>query len=268
MGSHQRYRPHWLLPVQARIIALGVVAAVTSAAGLVVTPAASASTGTTVYSSTGSGYEVSGRWFHYVKTRIELPTNALCAQLYKVVHPGTFSVMTELSSPDTYVQLVISNTPTSAGCGKYAATWVHDGTVTAVPFPMAAGDRIKMWTFYDQTSPPISGEHSVGRHLFNATTGAGSAVGDLANATFTNAQIIGGFGSFTAPATQFRAFEFTNSAVETYTGARGTLTGPWTTSQVVMTSNGQSSGAVEASSPVLWDGGRNFGTWARAATSG
>jgi hypothetical protein len=267
MGSYQRHRPPWLLPVRARIAALGALATVASAAGFVVTSAASASTGTTVYSSTGSGYELAGRWFHYIKTRIELPTNALCARLYKIVHPGTFSVMTELSNPDTYVQLVISNTPTSTGCGKYAATWVHDGTVTAVPFPMAAGDRIKMWTFYAQTSPPISGEHSVGGHLFNVTTGAGSAVGDLADATFTNAQILGSFGSFTAPASQFRAFEFTNSAAETYTGVRRTLTGPWTTSQVVMTSNGQSSGAVEASSPVLWDGGRNFGTWSRAAAS-
>lgn len=268
MGSPQRHRPLWPLSVRARIVALGVAVAVTSATGLVVGPTASASTGTTVYSSTGSGYAVSGRWFHYVKTRIELPTNALCAQIHKVVRPGTFSVMTELSSPDTYVQLVISDTPTSAGCGKYTATWVHDGTVTAVPFPMAAGDRIKMWTFYAQASPPINGEHSVGGHLFNVTTGAGSAVGDLANATFTNAQIIGGFGSFTAPASQFRAFDFTNSAVETYTGARGTLTGPWTTSQVVMTSNGQSSGTVEASNPALWDGGRNFRTWVRAAASG
>jgi hypothetical protein len=268
MGSYQRHRPPWLLPVRARIVALGVLAAVASAAGFVVAPAVSASTGTTVYSSTGSGYELAGRWFHYIKTRIELPTNALCARIYKVVHPGAFSVMTELSNPDTYVQLVISNTPTSMGCGKYAATWVHDGTVTAVPFPMAAGDRIKMWTFYAQTSPPINGEHSVGGHLFNVTTGAGSAVGDLANTTFTNAQILGSFGSFTFPASQFRAFEFTNSAAETYTGIRSTLTGPWTTSQVVMTSNGQSSGAVEASSPVLWDGSRNFGTWSRAASSG
>jgi hypothetical protein len=64
---------------------------------------------------------------------------------------------------------------------------------------------------------------------------------------------------------QFRAFEFTYSAAETYTGVRGTLIGPWTTHQVVMTSNGQSGGTVEAGSPVLWNGGRNFGTWVRAA---
>jgi hypothetical protein len=256
------------LSVGARIVALGTATAVASGAGLVLTPAASASTGTAIYSSTGSGYEVSGRWFHYIKTTTELPTNSLCAQLYKVVHPGTFSVTTELSGSDTYVQLIISDTPTSTGCGKYAATWVHDGTVTAVAFPMAPGNRIKMWTFYAQKSPLINGEHSVGGHLFNETTGAGSAVGDLANATFTRAQVAGGFGSFTAPAGQFRAFEFTNSVAETYTGVRAALTGPWTTSQVVMTSDGQSSGRVEASSPVLWDGGRNFGTWVRATASG
>ncbi len=209
MDRYQRRRLHWLLSVRARIIVLGAVATVAGAAGLVVTPAASAGTGATVYSSAGSGYEVSGRWFHYVKTSIELPTNALCAQLYKVVHPTGFSVITELSNAHSYVQLVISDTPTSTGCGKYTATWIHDGTVTAIPFPMAPGNRIKMWTFYAQKSPPVNGEHSVGGHLFNETTGAGSAVGDLANATFTNAQVMGSFGSITSPASQFRAFEFT-----------------------------------------------------------
>lgn len=264
MARCQPRRASWL-SARVRIVPIGILAATTLTAGVVLAPAASASTGGPIYSLSGSGYQVSGRWFHSIQTEVQLPSNAQCAQLYNVVHPGAFSVTVELGSPDPSAQLIISDVPTSSGCGSYTVEWNNAGTVTPDSFPMSPGDVIKMGVFYDQTSPPENGEHSLSGHLEDMTSGNGAVIGDLASATYTTAQIIGGFGSFAAPASQFRAFEFTHSAAETYTGHGGTLIGPWTTSQVVMTSNGQSSGTVEANSPILWDSGRAFGTWVRAA---
>jgi len=260
MGRYAVPCVNWLRAARGQIAAVAVIALT---AGAVYTPTASAASGTTFYSSSGSGYRLSGRWFDYIETEVQLPTNAECAQLYRVVHPGAFSVSAGLGNPNPSVQLVISDIPTSTRCGRYTAKLDHDGTVTLGPFAMSPGDKIRMWVLYAPNSPLISGQHSVSGHLLNLTRGDGTTIGDLASTTYTTAQVIGGFGSFSAPSGKFRAFEFTGSAAETYTGHKGTLTGPWTTSQVVMTSNGRSSGTVRASSPVLWNGGRNFGTWVR-----
>jgi len=260
MGRYEVPCANWLRAARGQIAAIAVIALT---AGAVFTPTASAATGTTIYSSSGSGYRLSGRWFDYIETKVQLPTNAECAQLYRVVHPGAFSVSVGLGNPNPSVKLIISDIPTSTRCGRYTAKLDNAGTVTPGPFAMSPGDRIQMWVFYAASSPLIGGQHSVSGHLLNLTRGDGTTIADLANTTYTTAQVIGGFGSFTAPSSQFRAFEFTDSAAETYTGHKGTLTGPWTTSQVVMTSNGRSNGTVKASSPVLWNGGRNFGTWVR-----
>jgi hypothetical protein len=260
MGRYQVPRVGWLRAARGQIAAIAVIALT---AGALFTPTASAATGTTIYSSSGSGYRVSGRWFDYIKTEIQLPTNAECARLYKVIHPGAFSVSVGLGNPNPSVQLIISDVPTSTRCGRYTARLDNAGMVTPGPFAMSPGDRILMSVVYAPSSPLIGGQHSVSGHLLNLTRGDGSTIADLASKTYTTAQVIGGFGSFTAPSSRFRAFEFTESAAQTYTGHKGTLTGPWTTSQVVMTSNGRSSGTVKASSPVLWNGGRNFGTWVR-----
>jgi hypothetical protein len=258
------------LPARVRLAGAALAATAAALAATVPAPPASAAAAGVSYSLTGSGYQVTGRWFHYIKTVVQLPDNALCAKLYQVVHVTQFSVSVELDSSASSAVLIIADSPTSTGCRKYSATFVNGGTSTPVPppFAMSPGDRIKMYVFYAQNSPLSGGQHSVSGHLENLTTGAGAVVGDLALNTYTQAQVLGGFGSFAAPPAQFRAFEFTHCAAETYSGDRSTLTGPWTTTQVVMTSNGQSTGTVEASSPVLWDGGRNFGTWVRAAAAG
>ena len=45
----------------------------------------------------------------------------------------------------------------------------------------------------------------------------------------------------------------------------GTLTGPWTTTEIVDTTTGNSAGAVVINPNVLWNSGQNFGVWLRPA---
>ena len=53
--------------------------------------------------------------------------------------------------------------------------------------------------------------------------------------------------------------EFTDTAVTTTTGVHGTVTGPWTTSMVIDTINGQPGGQVAMSPSFLFNNNANFG---------
>jgi hypothetical protein len=60
-----------------------------------------------------------------------------------------------------------------------------------------------------------------------------------------------------------RLWHFTGSHLTTYAGQHGTILGPWTTSKMIVTSDGMSSGAVVASPSRLQNDGPNFGIWLR-----
>jgi hypothetical protein len=155
--------------------------------------------------------------------------------------------------------VTVVDTPTSGGCGTYQAAFGPEGPV---PGPqMSPGDLVKLSFYYDQAQSTVSLNVS---DLTRATgQGAVTVVGT--NAIYTSAGPDANFTSLAAlPASQFPAFDFTQSAATTYTGSRGTLTGPWTTSQIIMT-NPSTTSPILASNPVLWDGGANFGTWIRAS---
>ena len=65
-------------------------------------------------------------------------------------------------------------------------------------------------------------------------------------------------------ATDIRLWKVTGARLTTYTGARGTVTGPWQTSPVIETSTGTATGTVLTSPAGLWNGGANFSIWLRA----
>jgi hypothetical protein len=209
---------------------------------------------------------VSGRWFRYVQAEIRLPSEAGCARLYQVVHnaatPGRFLVGVGLGlPPGSSAQLTISDTPTSTGCGRYVVSFATTRRINQVAATVNPGDRVVLSVYFDRAASEVT------MSVTDLTANTGEvAVAHLVGApVYASAQVIGGFSAFTAPAAQFAAFRFTDSAATTRTGHRGTLLGPWTTRPIVMTSNGQAHGAVEASSSALWDGGRNFSVWVRTA---
>ena len=50
----------------------------------------------------------------------------------------------------------------------------------------------------------------------------------------------------------------------TYTGDRGTITGPWATWKYIATTTGTAAGTMIAGPSELSNGGANFGVWLRA----
>jgi hypothetical protein len=60
-----------------------------------------------------------------------------------------------------------------------------------------------------------------------------------------------------------QARQFTSSNVTTYSGAHGSILGPWAISQWIDTIDGTSAGAVVAGASVLSNGGQDFSIWLR-----
>ena len=64
----------------------------------------------------------------------------------------------------------------------------------------------------------------------------------------------------TPPSADIRLWEFTTSRVTTYNGDKGTVLGPWATSEWT---DASASSAVVMNPSVLSDGGGNFSVWLR-----
>ena len=68
----------------------------------------------------------------------------------------------------------------------------------------------------------------------------------------------------TPPVADTPLWQFTDSRVTTYRGDHGTIVGPWTTSQTIVSTASTASGTVIASPSGLSNGGQDFTAWFRA----
>jgi hypothetical protein len=230
-----------------------------------------AGTGPTQGSKDAAGYQVTGRWFRYVSTTVALPTTALCKQM-AVASPQGFGAAITLGNFEESVSgvpstagpaatLGVSMVPSSTGCGlispSFAANFGTAPQFAAGAITLHPGDTVRLDLYYSQAN------QSTTATIYNLTLGTKAQSSFPAGATYTSASVTGGFGAFTAPSSQFRVWAFTSSLATTYTGVRGTLTGPWATGKVVMTPSGGSADTALASPSFLWNSGANFGVWAR-----
>jgi hypothetical protein len=88
---------------------------------------------------------------------------------------------------------------------------------------------------------------------------------DVPKMTYTTARVFAQVDTMTAPPrSDARLWRFADSHLTTYTGAHGTIVGPWTTSKMIDTSSGTLMGRTVASPSGLRNGGQNFGVWLRA----
>jgi hypothetical protein len=66
-----------------------------------------------------------------------------------------------------------------------------------------------------------------------------------------------------APPADVRLWAFTGTRVTTYGGTRGSILGPWATSQMIDTTDGMAAGAVVMSPSALSNAGQDFTVWLR-----
>ena len=155
-----------------------------------------------------------------------------------------------------------------AGCDGGAGATVDFATVdnghvnmpVSLPITPSAGDSLTVSVFYSKAAGFVrftatdnsTGDTDIRSHLVGGT------------ASYLGAEVGSQFGGMiSAPPSDVRTGAFSGTALTTYNVTRGTMLGPWNTSQVVATTTGTAGGALIANAPTLWNGGANFGVWER-----
>jgi hypothetical protein len=261
-----------------------------------------------IATSSYAGYEFSTRDFRYIHAVISVPNQAapiLTSPDRRAGSPPA-GVPTDFQYPQAYIQL--SNGSLASG-ETYARTGVENCAVAESLDPGFVCPTGVQWvafieTFINSTTPVFS--HFVALDA-NPGDGIGFSIYYPQQGTavyFTLYAPSGAVLQFQAPmsgpifdhaagladytnstgtpiplpvGTQpFRMTQFEQGAVTTYSGDKGSWSGPWVTSQIEATSNGLAfpQGTVEASPSYLWTDGavangaaRNsdaFGVWERA----
>ena len=264
----------------ATVTAVGLAAAGAASAAPARPAQPSQALGPTIATFSYAGYEASGRDFRYITSLIrvpDMPQNGLYPQVYDQLSNGT------VATGDTYTRAGIetcvvaeaqSSTPFTCPPGT---DWV--GFVEAfnnsihfpffthfVPLNVDPGDGVQFSIYFDQAgnelhfviTPPTpqacstgpNNECSYKTQAFGPIYDHAAGLADYTNSTGVPIPLPIFF-------EHFRITQFLQGALTTYSGARGSWVGPWTTSMVEATSNGlpYPQGTVRASPSQLWSDG-------------
>ena len=240
------------------LVALAAGGTALLTAGLTATTAAAQTGGAraaaypTVVTSSRAGYMDSGRWFRFVGTTVKVPASATYGHYAKVALRG-----------QNVAGVTLGIKP---GGGAGSVGWA----VGVAPFGMggsalniapAVGDTVRLSLYYDKTG---GGVIATAADLTSGQSAA-ATISEGKSAIFNKVEIGAVLGhQATSPTADARLWQFTDTAVTTTTGVHGTVTGPWATSMVIDTINGQAGGQVVMSPSFLFNDHANFGVWARA----
>jgi hypothetical protein len=226
---------------------LGLAGARPAAAGAV------RSLGSPVYTGGSSGYSATGRWFRFVSATVTVPPVTV-----PVDYGGNMLMELHNNEHPTAAGATILVRP---GGGQGSIGWTISDVITPFAMSPRVGDELSLSIYYDQHGHDFFTATDTTQHITRtAQAAAGSVIYDGASLAANFAS----YGAWPAPAADTRLWEVTSAGLTTYTGTRGTITGPWQTSQMIQTSTGTPAGTVISSPADLWNGGANFGDWLRA----
>jgi hypothetical protein len=282
------------------VAAAGVTAttlglAVTGAASAAVTTKAQPPTvGPTIASTNAAGYEASGRDFRYITSTITVPDTSFLTGLYpqEYIQLSNGSLTQPSGGGNAYTRAGIESciVARTFGATCTTGTWVAyveafnnslNGPFFSHFYNLAGvnqGDGVNFSIYYNQggnelsyviTPPSTSGTPQFYKtQAFGPIYDHAAALDDFTDSTGTPIALPPFVRSF-------RLNQFLQGALTTYSGARGSFVGPWTTSPVIATSNGllPPSGTTRVSPSPLWSDGLvannavrsndAFGVWAR-----
>lgn len=204
-----------------------------------------------------AGYSAEGRWFRFVSTTMTVPTRILPES-----KPGSDDAIVQLGSGvmPTYpfAEIVVHPGGGSGSVEVRAGAPGGRGHHKMRTSPRV-GDRLALSIYYDRKGHNFFTVSDLTQHktqTVRITTGK----------VVFNRALLGGIaaGSYTPPQNDTRLWKFADTRLTTYTGTRGTLTGPWDASPWIDTTSDHSIGTVILSPSELWNGGANFGVWLRA----
>jgi hypothetical protein len=270
------------------------LAAAGAANASVTTTAKPATIGTPIGSTNSAGFEASGRDFRYISSTITIPDTSfltgLFPQEYIQLSNGSLTQVTGGGNAYTRAGIESCRVARSFGATCTLGSWVAyvENFNNSLNFPsfrhffnlagVNQGDGVNFSIYYNETgnelSYVITPPSTSGTPQFYKTNAHGSifdhaaALDDFTDSTGTPIALPPFIRSF-------RINQFLQGAITTENGARGSFTGPWTTSRVTATSNGllPPSGTTRVSTSALWSDGLPangavrandaFGVWAR-----
>ena len=277
--------------VTASTLGLSAVGAANAA---VATKAQPQTIGPAIGSTSSAGYEASGRNFRYITSTITVPDTSFLTGLYpsEYIQLSNGSLTQPTGGGDTYTRAGIESCVVARSFGATCSTgtWVAfveafnnslSGPYFSHFYNLAGvnqGDGVNFSIYYDEagnelhfviTPPSTSGTPQYYKtQAYGAIFDHAAALDDFTDSTGTPIPL-----PFFLHA--FRINQFLQGALTTYSGAKGSFVGPWTTSKVVATSNGllPPSGTTRVSPSALWTDGLPangavraddaFGVWAR-----
>jgi len=251
--------------------------------------------GSTIGSTSSAGYEASGRDFRYISSTITVPDTSFLTGLYpqEYIQLSNGS-LNEVGNPtgNQYVRAGIESCIVARTFGDVCptGTWVAfveafnnslNGPFFSHYYNLAGvnqGDGVNFSIYYNEvgnelsfviTPPSTSGTPQYYKtRAYGAIFDHAAALDDFTDSTGTPIALPPFIHAF-------RINQFLQGAITTEGGARGSFVGPWTTSEVVATSNGllPPSGTTRVSPSNLWSDGLTangavrandaFGVWAR-----
>jgi hypothetical protein len=265
-----------------------------AASAAVATKAQPATIGTSIASTTSAGYQASGRDFRYISSTITVPDTSFLTGLYpqEYIQLSNGSLTQFSGGGNQYVRAGIESCRVAQSFGYTCTngTWVayieaFNNSLNGPYFSHYAqlagvnqGDGVNFSIYYYQggnelqfviTPPSTSGTPQYYKtQAYGAIFDHAAALDDFTDSTGTPIALPPFIHSF-------RINQFLQGALTTYSGAKGSFTGPWTTSPVIATSNGllPPFGATRVSPSALWTDGLPangavrandaFGVWAR-----
>jgi hypothetical protein len=210
--------------------------------------AATGSSGGTICTNWGAGYQVQGRWLRFVSATVTVTPR-------RIPNPhsdsnGDAQLALIAASTSSYITVV-------PGGGANSVSWEqsYGGGMGSFSLQPKVGDQLNLSIYYDRQGHTQFTATDITQGI---TRTAQVTVGNL---VYTKAFVVGlayGPELLSPPPKDIELWHFTASHVTSYTGVHGTLLGPWQTDKVIDTTNGNSMGSDVLSPSALWQQGQGF----------
>jgi hypothetical protein len=245
-GEQHRHGARGITGAICAAVAAGIALTTAGLAGAAVpATAATRSLGPPVYTAGWAGYTAQGRSFRFVSTTVTVPARQLPRG-----NGGDMYIMLQGKGSPAPAQIYVE-----PGGGAGSVGW-NGGSFRGSP---QVGDHLAISIYYDQRGHDYFSATDLTQHTTQTVRA------DVPKMTYLTARLFAvAYSTATPPAADTRLWDFADSHLTTYAGVHGTVLGPWTTSKMIVTSNGTSPGTVVASPSGLRNGGRDFGVWLRA----
>jgi hypothetical protein len=252
-GEQHRHRARGITAAICAAVAAGIALTTAGLAGAAV-PAAAAtrSLRPPEYSSAWVGYQTGGRWFRYVSTTVTVPPQVV---------PPSPGAPSQRGDAMIWLYGIGSVVPTqiTVAPGGGPVSWGDPGGSGTFRVSPRIGDRLTLSIYYDQHGHVYLTATDSTRHTTQTVRT------NVPKMTYLTARLFAWvYNDVPPPLADTPLWQFTNSRMTTYNGDHGTVLGPWTTSKMIVTSDGTSPGPVVASPSGLSNGGRDFSVWLRA----